>query len=413
MANDDNWPVVFDVAPVYAPLVESDKRFNILTGGRGSGKSVHMAKQGLRDGMTQRMEIMYTRAVEKSIAKSCKAELDHLIRENEYLSWFYRSLQYKIVGRNGTEITFPGMGTNAQSLRGFTRAERVFIDEAQDISRYAWETLRPTIRSDTAQIFMAINPTREADPIYADFIESDKYPGRSLVIEANYTENPWFPKALEGDRLANKENMDPLEYAHIWDGRLSIRSSELVIPPSAWRIDEVDGEEGSVHFGLDLGFVNDPSVGVRVRVIQRADARALLYIEREVAKKGLQYGEIRAFLAPLAAQQGDVIQTDHQIPPGDMGDYKLRLAKKGPGSVAAGIRRILSCEIVVHPSCEQVIHDFRNYRYKRDAATDQVMPDAYVKGDDHAPDAIRYSLESWSIARLRSGRKRGGYSAMY
>ena len=40
-----------------------------------------------------------------------------------------------------------------------------------------------------------------------------------MVVELNYTDNPWFPPELEQERLDDLENATPEEYRNIWGGQ--------------------------------------------------------------------------------------------------------------------------------------------------------------------------------------------------
>ena len=72
----------------------------------------------------------------------------------------------------------------------------------------------------------------------------------------------------------------------------------------------------------------------------------------------------------------------------------IRPSKKGAGSIEAGIKRLQDYEIIVNECCPNVIIEFSNYAWKKDAQGQlQARPiDEY----NHAIDAMRYATEGIS-----------------
>jgi len=99
-----------------------------------------------------------------------------------------------------------------KSLEGFRIA---WIDEAQTLSARSLSLLRPTIRSENSELWASWNPRRKSDAI-DDFLRSRK-PGGSVVVNANWKDNPWFPAVLEQERQLDLK-LYPERYGHIWEG---------------------------------------------------------------------------------------------------------------------------------------------------------------------------------------------------
>ena len=77
-------------------------------------------------------------------------------------------------------------------------------------------------------------------------------------------------------------------------------------------------------------------------------------------------------------------------------------ARKGPGSVRAGIEFLQGYEIVLDPDCEQMREELRLYCWPVDRLTGQVIAgvnpiDAY----NHFADALRYATSNLSPVKLR------------
>lgn len=80
----------------------------------------------------------------------------------------------------------------------------------------------------------------------------------------------------------------------------------------------------------------------------------------------------------------------------DFRDYgfRMREAKKGPGSVAYGIRWLQALRaIVIDPErCPETAKEFSEYEYERDVKTGEVL-EGYPDAANHSIDAARYALE--------------------
>lgn len=155
------------------------------------------------------------REVQRTLAQSSKHLIETKIRElgvgNQFKIWNDR-----IETPGDGLIMFTGMqdhtADSIKSLEGFRIA---WIDEAQTLSARSLSLLRPTIRSENSELWASWNPRRKSDAI-DDFLRT-KRPSGSIVVKANWRDNPWFPKVLEDERKLDIE-LYPDRYDHIWEG---------------------------------------------------------------------------------------------------------------------------------------------------------------------------------------------------
>jgi phage terminase large subunit len=114
-------------------------------------------------------------------------------------------------------IVFQGMqdhtAESVKSMEGFSRA---WVEEAQTLSERSLQLLRPTIRSDGSELWFSWNPRRKTDPVDA-MLRGPNPPSNSVVVRANWADNPYFPEVLEQERQ-DCLRTDPDQYAHIWEG---------------------------------------------------------------------------------------------------------------------------------------------------------------------------------------------------
>ena len=76
--------------------------------------------------------------------------------------------------------------------------------------------LRPTIRKDGSELWFSWNPTRKTDPVDALF-RGGSPPTGSVIVRANWRDNPWFPSVLEQERADDMRDR-PDQYEHVWEG---------------------------------------------------------------------------------------------------------------------------------------------------------------------------------------------------
>lgn len=160
--------------------------------------------------------------------------------------------------------------------------------------------------------------------------------------------------------------------------------------------------------GLDFGFAVDPDAFVKLSYDGRLSR--LLFLD--------EFCEVRAPIDRLAAEvkrrlgAGEHVICD-SADPRMIDELRRRgvralAAKKGPGSVERGIRRMQEMrEIVIDPArCPNAAREFARYEYARGKNGEAIA--AYPDRDNHLIDAARYALEPVTAAReARAVDRRG------
>jgi phage terminase large subunit len=192
------------------------KRYKIIRGGRGSAKSWSVARQLLIDAAEKPLRILCAREIQNTIAESVHRLLSDQI-EAMGLSEFYRIQDKIITGRNGSEFVFQGIrGLDVVKIKSFEGVDRVWVEEAQVVTKKSWDILEPTIRKPNSEIWVTFNPELDTDETWARFVENA--PENALVIEMNWRDNPWFPPELETLRKQWQQR-DPEGYQTVWEGK--------------------------------------------------------------------------------------------------------------------------------------------------------------------------------------------------
>lgn len=204
--------------PVKLLPILKPRRFKIMHGGRGGGKSHTVAQVLLMLSMQRKLRILCIREIQKSIAKSSMQVLADYI-ERLGLSAYFDVQKTTIICRTtGSQFEFSGLQDHtADSIRSFENADIVWVEEAHSVTANSWNILIPTIvRKQTAEIWATFNPDQEDDYVYQRFVLNTD--PNAWVCQINWRDNPWLSEAMNDERLTLKAANDDL-YQHVWDGK--------------------------------------------------------------------------------------------------------------------------------------------------------------------------------------------------
>lgn len=205
-------------AEVFLPLLEP-ARDKGAWGGRGSGKSHFFAGLLIEDSLANKgLLSACIREVQKSLKDSAKRLIEsklieHGLGEADGFKVFREVIQTPGDGA----IIFQGMQDHtAESIKSLEGFKRAWAEEAQTLSARSVGLLRPTIRAEGSELWWSWNPRRKNDPVDLS-LRGPTPPTGAIVVRANWSDNPWFPKVLEQERLDCLKNT-PEQYDHIWEG---------------------------------------------------------------------------------------------------------------------------------------------------------------------------------------------------
>lgn len=205
-------------AEVFEPLL-APARYKGAYGGRGSGKSHFFGEKLIDDSLYEKgLRSVCIREVQKSLKDSAKRLIEDKLQEMGLGERHGFKVFREVIETPGDGvILFQGMqdhtAESIKSLEGFGRA---WVEEAQTMSANSLKLLRPTIRGENSELWFSWNPRRKSDPVDVMFRQVEA-PTDSVVVHANWNNNPWFPKVLEQERRDCLKN-DPDQYEHIWEG---------------------------------------------------------------------------------------------------------------------------------------------------------------------------------------------------
>lgn len=197
--------------PLLSPL-----RYKGAYGGRGGAKSHFFAEEMLLRCYETHTRAVCIREVQKSIKDSVKQLLEDKI-QSLGLGQFFEVLDQEIRAQNGSLIIFRGMASyNAETIKSLEAYDIAWVEEAQTLSQYSLDLLRPTMRKSGSELWFSWNPRFKTDPVDVFFRKEGR--DNAVAIHVNWTDNPWFRNTdLYTDMLADYA-ADPDKAEHVWGG---------------------------------------------------------------------------------------------------------------------------------------------------------------------------------------------------
>lgn len=243
--------------------LQSPARYKVLYGGRGGAKSWGIARQLLLDAYEKPLRILCAREFQSSIRESVHRLLADQIHSMG-MDAFYEIQNATIRAKNGSTFYFEGLKHNITKIKSYEGCDRVWVEEAQAVSRDSWNTLIPTIRKPGSEIWMSFNPELDTDETYERFVANP--PKDSIVIKLNYSDNPWFPEVLRLE-MEEMKLKDYKTYLNVWEGECraalegAIYANELRLATEDRRISNVPyANEAPVHAFFDIGWADNTSI---------------------------------------------------------------------------------------------------------------------------------------------------------
>ncbi len=224
---------------------------------------------------------MCAREIQRTIADSVHRLISDQIHALG-LEGNYRILESEIRGVNGTQFLFAGLRQqDIGKIKSLEGVDIVWCEEAQTISKKSWDVLIPTIRKPDSEIWITFNPELDSDETYVRFVVNP--PPATVLINVNYSDNPWFPETLEKERL-HLQKSDPEAYENVWEGKCrssvegAIYRREVADLVRDKRVRNVPHDPMlKVHTVWDLGWNDQTSIILVQRL--HSEIRIIDYIE--------------------------------------------------------------------------------------------------------------------------------------
>lgn len=396
---------------IYDHLFDYDTFTEVHYGGASSGKSHGVFQKivikALKDWKKPR-KILVLRKVGATVRDSVFADVQATLSYFGILNMCKINMSaFRIELPNGAEFIFKGMD-NSEKIKSIKGISDVVMEEASEftLDDYTQLTLRLRDKAHKQkQIYLMFNPVSKANWVYNAFFV--KKPKNTVVYQTTYKDNR-FLDALTRENIEELANRNEAYYKIYALGEFATLD-KLVFPKyTKALLNKDDLRQITSYFGLDYGFINDPSAFMHVKI---DDDRKRLYVVEEYVKKGLTNDKIAESITALgyAKEQirADSAEKKSNQELRNLGIGRVIDVKKGAGSVMQGIQYLLQYEWIVDERCVKTIEELENYTWKKDKATNEYINEP-VDSYNHCLDAIRYAIQD-KITKSKIKTFKGGF----
>lgn len=396
---------------IYDHLFDYDTFTEVHYGGASSGKSHGVFQKivikALKNWKKPR-KILVLRKVGATVRDSVFADVQATLSYFGILNMCKINMSaFRIELPNGAEFIFKGMD-NPEKIKSIKGISDVVMEEASEftLDDYTQLTLRLRDKAHKQkQIYLMFNPVSKANWVYNAFFV--KKPKNTVVYQTTYKDNR-FLDAVTRENIEELANRNEAYYKIYALGEFATLD-KLVFPKyTKALLNKDDLRQIISYFGLDYGFINDPSAFMHVKI---DDDRKRLYVVEEYVKKGLTNDKIAESITALgyAKEQirADSAEKKSNQELRNLGIGRVIDVKKGAGSVMQGIQYLLQYEWIVDERCVKTIEELENYTWKKDKATNEYINEP-VDSYNHCLDAIRYAIQD-KITKSKIKTFKGGF----
>lgn len=406
--------------PCFKEVDNSEKRYIVMKGSAGSGKSVDTAQNYILRLMQDKgRNLVAMRKSDITNRDSTFAELTgavyRIFGDKSDLYWkINRSPQMLTCRSNGNQIIFRGMNDDRQreKLKSITfpkgKLTDVWLEEATEFTQADLEIIDDRLRGELPegqfyQIRMTFNPVNKNHWIKKVFFDIPD--PNVLTHHSTYLTNRFIDDAYK-QRMERRKKVDPEGYQIYGLGEWGEIGGLILHNWEPQDISQNINDYDDFAIGQDFGF-------------NHANAILLLgwkdgdiYILRELYGFEKDTAEWIAEANNAGVPKNRVMWCDSAEPDRikmwkDAG-YRAKGVNKGgsAGSVKAQIEwlkgstdpndksKVIGRKIYVHPSCTNTIKELQQWKWKRDDRTGEYL-DQPVAFQDDAMAALRYGVEGW------------------
>ena len=404
--------------PCFKEVDMSRKRYIVMKGSAGSGKSVDAAQNYLLRLMQDKgRNLVCIRKSDITNRDSTYAELAgaayRMFGEQADQYWNIKQSPLSLTCRaNGNQIIFRGVNDEKQreKLKSITfqrgKLTDVWIEEATEITQADFEIIDDRLRGELPagqfyQIRMTFNPVNKNHWIKKVFFDIPD--PNVLTHHSTYLDNRFIDAAYHA-RMERRKEVDPEGYQIYGLGNWG-EIGGLIL--HNWTVEEISQDPNDyddIAIGQDFGF-------------NHANALLLLGIKDDniyILQEIYVFEKETAEIIPLAIRYGFPKNKPMWC---DSAEPDRIKAWKKAGFRAKAVTKEHTTEkkyqtaqirmIYVHPSCTNTIKELQQWKWKKDERTGEYL-DEPVPFQDDAMAALRYGVEGWRKPKARYHRVEGG-----
>ena len=377
----------------YMPyLYDYSHRYEVYYGGAGSGKSVFIAQKIILKALSDKRKVLIIRKTLNSQKDSCwRLMLEQLSDLNIRQLCKVRITDFTIELPNGSALLFKGLD-DSERIKSIVGITDIWIEEATELIEEDFDQLDLRLRARTSdlQMFVSFNPISKVNYVYRKwFAETAVVGGDTLIVKTTYKDNRFLPEEYIKS-LESKIKTNPTYYRIYALGEFC-SLDKLVY--NNWRVEAFEPpKDGKLIVGLDFGFTNDPTAIV-ASIVKGDD----IFVFKEFTGTGKTNQQIAEIITSMGFAKSTIIADSAE--PKSVAEIKrcgiqrIKESTKGKDSIIHGIQKLQGYNLIVHPSCENIIMELENYSWIKDKATGEYT-NKPIDMFNHSLDALRYSLQA-------------------
>lgn len=398
---------------------QSQKRYIVMKGSAGSGKSVDTAQHYILRLMSDPgRNLLCVRKSDVTNRDSTFAELQgaifRMFGESYKKYWYINSSDMRLECiANHNQIFFRGVNDEKQREKLKSIAVKrgkltdVWIEEATELTQSDFEIIDDRLRGELPkgqfyQIRLTFNPVSSSHWIKKHFF--DRADPDVFTHHSTYKDNRFIDEAYYR-RMERRKEVDPDGYRIYGLGEWG-EVGGLIL--TNYVVEDFDTSPGRFDYMVnsqDFGYNHADCIGE----VGFKDGE--LYLCREIYEFEKDTGE----LIDLANERGfnksltmwcDSAEPD-RIKMWRKAGYKAKGVKKEPNSVRAQIDYLKLHKIHIHHSCTNTIKEIRQWKWKKNEKTNEYL-DEPVNFFDDAMAMLRYSIEEERKPKARLNILTGG-----
>ena len=381
--------------PKYEILFNSDSRYYVITGGRGSGKSYGVNVFLLLLTYEVGHVILFTRYTLISAHISIIPEFIDKIETLGLEHHFHITKDEIINLQTGSKILFKGIktssGTQTANLKSLASVTTWVLDEAEELTdEDIFDKIDLSIRAQSKQnrVILILNPATKEHFIYKKFFEAKGITEGSNIstldttyIHTTYLDNIENLSQSFLSQIEDTKKRRPEKYKHVILGGWLDKAEGVVF--NNWSFGQFNPDNLQTSCGMDFGFSIDPDTLTEVAIDKD---RKRLYVKEHIYQNGIKTHQLAPMILSKVGKKLIIADSAEPRLIEDLKHLGVNIQAVKKGTIESGVNRMLDFEIIVEPNSHNIAKELNNYAYKDKGSQ------LYIDDFNHAIDGIRYNV---------------------
>ena len=366
---------------VFREIKDVSKRFVVLYGGAGSGKSVYISQHIIIELLNNKnLKWCIIRKVARTIKESVFAELVARIHELDLADQFQINKSDYSITCKATKSQAIMLGIDdPEKIKSISGINKFWIEECSELDFNDFKQINLRLRGNSSipkQIFVSFNPVYSQHWLKKYFFDEPKE--NAYVVKSTYKDNAFLDEAYKRE-LEELKTVDKYFYDVYCLGNWGNLTGVIY---SNWEvIEEFPNEFEEVIYGLDFGF-NDPTALIFIGIKDRE-----FYLREMIYKSQLTNSQLVEEMKKLKIN--GIIYADTAEPARiqELINNGFNVVKANK-NVKDGINFVKSHKLYVEKNSINLINELNTYSWRKNNKGEAV--DEPVKHWDHLIDSLRY-----------------------